>query len=361
MKLAAGTTVKTYTLDELLGLGAAGEVWKAHDDMKTVAIKFMNPKLLLGDDSEKHMTRLKREVESLTHLQHPNVPTLYDYDLECERPYLVMRYIGGDTYDKLIARGQMLQLSLSQRLHMISELAQALSAAHSLGIIHRDVKPANMIGIENPYLLDFGIALKAENLNETMRNVGTALYMAPDDPADEISDNFSFALVTYEILFGAHAIFMRDNQPQSQFQVYTRFLAGERIKNHEWRMPSKLAAKDLPADLQKADLRRLDTIFEKALGEREERYADLHQFVDDVKNAIPGAAPAASPTASAEATDLTAQGSSDGFTQIQASVKPVEPAPTPNPPRRSFDPRLLAGAAAIIVIVVLIFLLLGRQ
>src|SRR5262245_32151596 len=181
MKLATGTTVKTYTLDELLGLGAAGEVWKAHDDTKTVAIKFMNPKLLQEQDAEKHRVRLQREVDALTRLQHPNVPTLYDYDLQYERPYLVMRYIGGDTYDKLIARGEMLNINLSQRFHMISELAQALTAAHNLGIIHRDVKPANMIGIENPYLLDFGISLKAENMNETMRNVGTALYMAPDD------------------------------------------------------------------------------------------------------------------------------------------------------------------------------------
>jgi len=365
MKLASGVKLKTYTLDELLGLGAAGEVWRAHDASKTVAIKFMNPKLLEGDGAEKHRLRLQREVESLTRLQHPNVPTLYDYDMEAERPYLVMRFIGGDTYDKLLTRGKMLQISIGQRLHMVSELAQALSAAHQLGIVHRDVKPSNMIGIENPYLLDFGISLKAENLEQTMRNVGTALYMAPDDPPDELSDNFSFALVTYEILFGTHPIFVRGDLGSGPFAVYTRFLAGERIKNRQWRIPSKVAANELPPDLRGADLVKLDGIFEKALGERSGRYTDLRQFVDDLTQAIPfdPNAPAAPPPASEETAVQSGREtaiSEDQFTMLQANEAGGHTDLGADQPKRRLDPRLMIALVAVILVIIMAILLISK-
>lgn len=359
MKLAAGIKIKDYTLDEMLGHGAAGEVWKAHDDSKTVAIKFMNPRLLEGADADKHRTRLQREVDALTRLQHPNVPTLYDHDLTFERPYLVMRYIGGDTYDKLITRGQMLQIRIDQRLHMITELARALEAAHALGIIHRDIKPANMIGIDNPYLLDFGIALTAESADMTMRNIGTTLYMDPDDPPDELSDNFSFALVAYEVLFGTHAIFTRDNMVNNQFAVYSRFLAGERIKNRQWRLPSKVQKNELPPDLRNADLPRLDAIFEKAMGERETRYTDLRDFVNDLKSAIPIDLKTNNNSetfqlVTAVQADRSTRVSEDQFTVLQASNPNI-----PATPRQGINPRLLIiGAAALIVVAIVVFLVL---
>jgi serine/threonine protein kinase len=293
VKLTSGSKIKNYTLDERIGIGASGEVWKANDGSKTVAIKFMNENLIQSASASKHRMRLEREVEALRRLQHPNVPTLFDYDLDFERPYLAMRFVGGETYDKLIANGQMLKVPLEKRMEIISELAMALKAAHGLGIIHRDIKPSNMTGVETPYLLDFSISLKSEDVMSTMRDVGTAFYMEPDGQPDELGDNYGFALVAYEILFGTHAIFTYEDR-YPQMPEHTRYVAGERIKNHEWRMPSTLSSEELPADLRDANLTRLDDVFEKAFGERDQRYTDLRQFVDDLRAAVltPTAVPA---------------------------------------------------------------------
>src|SRR5690606_32898856 len=150
-QLIPGMTIKNYVLEEQLGKGASGEVWKANDGIKTVALKLMNPQLLTSRNVSKHLTRMQREIESLGRLQsHPNIPSIFDYDLEYERPYMAMQFIGGASYEKLIKSGDMLRIPLNTRLRMIRELAMALAAAHRENIIHRDIKPANASGTENP-------------------------------------------------------------------------------------------------------------------------------------------------------------------------------------------------------------------
>jgi eukaryotic-like serine/threonine-protein kinase len=288
MQLAPGTIIKSYTLEERIGRGASGEVWKASDGSKTAAIKFMNENLMRGASAEKHRQRLQREVDTLTQLQHPNIPTLYEYDLDAERPYIAMRYVGGDTYDKMIANGTMLQIGLQKRLDIARELAQALWTAHSKGIIHRDIKPANMTGVETPYLLDFSISLKAQDALMTMFQVGTAYYMDPVDPPDQLADIYSFALVVYEMLFGRHAIFGPEDH-HAAMPEHTRFVAWERLEKGDWSKPSLVPREELPADLGKSDVKRMDDIFTKALGRRENRYTDVRTFVDDLRGAALGA------------------------------------------------------------------------
>lgn len=327
MQLTPGLKVKNYVLDERIGKGASGEVWKASDGSKTVAIKFMNENLLRGATAEKHRQRLQREVENLTQLEHPNIPTLYDYDLDFERPYLAMRYVGGETYDTLIANGEMLKIKLEKRLEIIRELAQALSAAHALGIIHRDIKPANMTGIETPFLLDFSVSLRAQDALMTMFHVGTAYYMDPVDPPDQLADIYSFALVVYEMLFGEHAIFgPEDRYPQ--MPEHTRFMAWERLEKKQWRIPSQIPADEIPADLRNSDLARLDQVFEKALGRRENRYTDVREFVDELRSAVLATAPAP-----ARVTEPSVD--RDAATILEAS--PAS-APEPEAPKVSYTP-----------------------
>lgn len=280
MELMPGARVKNYTLERQLGKGASGEVWRAYDETKTVAIKFMNENLMKSASAAKHRERLLREVEALRRLEHPNVPTLYDYDLDYVRPYLAMRYVGGDSYDRLISTGEMLKISLEKRLEAIRELAFALTAAHEAGIIHRDIKPANMTGIENPFLLDFSIALAKADAERTARFVGTTLYMAPDGIVDRMSDNYSFAVVVYEMLFGRHPIYQLGDS------LFNQFIAEMRIQNRQWSFPSLIPPAQLPADLRTADLRKLDMVFERAIGSREQRYSDLREFVRDLRGAI---------------------------------------------------------------------------
>jgi serine/threonine protein kinase len=286
MELGSGTQIKHYTLVQLLGKGASGEVWKATDGTQEVAIKFMNEALMKSAAAAKHRQRLEREVKALTTLNHPNIPALYDYDLNFSRPYLVMQYIDSPPYERLIATGEMLHVPIRKRLELLTTVAGALSAAHDAGIIHRDIKPGNINGTEKPYLLDFSIALEEEQVEHTNFNIGTTIYMTPDEePPDRLSDNFSFALVAYEVIFGQHPIFPPKDKTRNM-GAYARLQMLQRLKSRDWSLPSRVAKEQLPSDLMGADLLKLDMIFSKALSARTTRYTNLLDFLADLKNAI---------------------------------------------------------------------------
>lgn len=288
MQLEPGLKVKDYTLERLLGRGSSGEVWEATDGAggRTVAIKFMNETLMMAEEAAKHRQRLEREVKSLERLQHPHIPALYDYDLDFQRPYLVMQHISSPSFERLIARGEMLQVPIERRLEIIEEVADALITAHNAGIIHRDIKPGNFNGIDTPYLIDFSIALDDSDVEHTNFSVGTAIYMDLNTGApDKISDNYSFALVAYEVLFGRHPIFDPGEKIKNMGD-FTRFQAFTRIKDRTWHLPSSIPADELPFALRGADLQKLDAVFEKALGPRDQRYPTLMDFAADLRSAI---------------------------------------------------------------------------
>lgn len=286
MELAPGTKIKQYTLEKLLGRGASGEVWLAHDDEKLAAIKFMNEALMKSASAAKHRQRLEREVKALSTLNHPNVPKLYDYDNIAERPYIIMEYIDSPSYEYMIAMGDMLMVRVGKRLDMMTAIASALTAAHDHGIFHRDIKPGNMHGVERPFLMDFSISLEEEDIERTNFNIGTTIYMPPDEePPDRLSDNFSFAVVTYEVLFGMHPIFPPNDKSRSM-GAFTRLQSYNRLKNRDWRFPSRVLKEEMPPDMRGADLAKLDAIFERAMSARNIRYVELGQFMFDIRKAI---------------------------------------------------------------------------
>lgn len=287
MLLEAGAKIKQFTLDSRLGLGSSGEVWRAFDGDRPVAIKFMNPNLIESDRADTHRRRMEREVDALGRLSHPHIPALYDHDLDFERPYLAMQYIEGASYDKLITTKDVLRIPIKQRLDVLGYLADALQTAHLENIIHRDIKPGNMKGIEQPYLLDFSIAVDQVDVEHTRFDIGTAIYMPPDDgPPDQLSDNYSFAIATYEILFGEHPIFSADDKMREHLHAVTRFAAYNRLMSDDWRMPSKILMHELPPDLQGAKLEAMDKIFQNAMGERADRFTDLRKLIDDLRETI---------------------------------------------------------------------------
>jgi serine/threonine protein kinase len=286
MELAPGTKIKKYTLEKLLGRGASGEVWLAHDDEKLAAIKFMNEALMKSASAAKHRQRLEREVKALSTLNHPNVPKLYDYDNTAERPYIIMEYIDSPSYEYMIAMGDMLMVRVGKRLDMMTAVAGALTAAHDHGIFHRDIKPGNMHGVEHPFLMDFSISLEEEDIERTNFNIGTTIYMPPDEePPDRLSDNFSFAVVTYEVLFGTHPIFPPNDKSRSM-GAFTRLQSYNRLRNRDWRFPSRVLKEEMPPDMRGADLAKLDAIFERAMSARNIRYVELGQFMFDIRKAI---------------------------------------------------------------------------
>lgn len=279
--LKPGAKIKHYTLEERLGSGSSGEVWRANDGAQTVAIKFMNEALLASSAAERYRQQMEAEIDALYRLRHPNIPMLYDYDLQFKRPFLVMQFVESTTYDRLIASGEILYIPLLRRLDVLRQIASAITATHEVGIVHRDIKPSNITTGETPYLLDFSIASDSDDPT-AQPNVGTAIYMPPlESQLDELSDNYSFAVVAYEMLFGRHPIFTPENVGRTV--ITTRRMTQLRLKNNRWRIPSQLPEEELPTDLRGASLEKLDKIFESAF---ERRCTDLTQFVNDLREAI---------------------------------------------------------------------------
>lgn len=352
MILEPNTQVGRYILQEKIGVGSSGEVWKAYDGNEFVAIKFMHDNLLASKSVEKHRQRLEREINSLKILSHPHIPALHDFDLEYARPYIVMEYVDSPALDTLLFRGELVKKSLGKRIHIIRSIASALSKAHENNIIHRDIKPGNINGVDRPFLMDFSIALAEEDRSKTNFNVGTSIYMAPDfDAPDELGDSWSFAVVAFEILFGRHPIFDYDD-PAIKKGMYARFEAKRKLDSGEWFKPGTLGDQ-IPEDLRKADFAELDAIFTRALGEREGRYTDLNAFAEDIARSVPlGTSLVAEPQPTGEeapSTTDTSERVSEGeppklFTQLE-----VEDADRKK--------RILIALGAAIVITVVVFLL----
>ncbi len=202
-----GTTVLHYEILELLGRGAMGVVYKARDvKLDTFrAIKFIPPGM---SELPEAQDRLLREAQAQAKLFHPNIATLIELQITDRFTFIVMEYIDGPTLEDLI---QNTELTTTERFNLILQVASAVAAAHSRGILHRDIKPRNVIvssdGVAK--VTDFGLA---KALGETTISVtgsvqGTAHYMAPEifrgERADEATDVWSLGILVYETLVGS--------------------------------------------------------------------------------------------------------------------------------------------------------------
>ena len=207
VKPVAGRTLGRYRLDTLLGRGGMAEVFRATDTKlaRTVAVKV----ILATHAVEEHfLERFLREARMVASLEHSNILPVYDFGEENGVPFLVMPYLpGGSLRDRLKAGPVPLALASS----WIAQLSDALDAAHAAGVLHRDVKPANvLLGKDDRlFLADFGIAKMLENqtgLTATGVVVGTPIYMAPEQaqghPASPATDRYALAVVAFEILAG---------------------------------------------------------------------------------------------------------------------------------------------------------------
>jgi len=306
-QLKAGVKINQYRLETLLGRGASGEVWKASDGSRTVAIKFMNESLMRGQAAAKHRERMQREIDAMRSIDHPNIPDLFDYDLDAIPPYLVMRYINAPSFESLMRSGELFRLSLEQRLDLIEQLGQGLQELHNHGIIHRDLKPDNLVGKENPYVLDFSVSLPETEKQLTTMGVGTPLYSEMQYLPDKLGDIYSFALICYQILFRQHPIFPDRSELADCTPLKLCTMAQNRLKNDQWILPSQQT--NIPAELAKTPLAPVDKVFARALGDRQQRYPTVMEFVEDLHDAL----------------GYPMQGS--------AVIEPIEPTPDPLKPQ----------------------------
>jgi len=220
--LPKGSTLGPYEIDQLLGAGGMGEVYRARDTRldRTVAIKVLRADLTAGSD---HRARFEREARAISALSNPHICALYDIGRAGDAEYLVMEYLDGETLADKLARGP---LPLTQVLRYGAQIAEALQHAHRAGITHRDLKPGNIIlSASGVKLLDFGLAKLASQprlfsddsapvtaLNPITAEgtiVGTVMYMSPEQlqgkPVDHRTDIFALGCVLYEMVTGQRA------------------------------------------------------------------------------------------------------------------------------------------------------------
>jgi outer membrane protein assembly factor BamB/predicted Ser/Thr protein kinase len=195
-----------YEIGEEIGRGGVGVVYRAYDPAldRHVAVKALG----VGIGQPDALARLRREAINAARLHHPNIAVLYEFEQSDEQAVLVMEYIDGPSLRQLLHEGP---LDASQALRVLEQVAAALDYAHSLGIVHRDVKPSNILDGpgERAVLIDFGLARSAEDIDITSDAgvIGTPHYLSPEQarglPADANSDIYALGAVAYELLTGA--------------------------------------------------------------------------------------------------------------------------------------------------------------
>jgi serine/threonine-protein kinase len=213
----AVTTVGGYQGLELIARGGMGEVYKArHPSLnRTVAIKVLSTYF---KDDPSFNKRFTREAKTMAQLRHPNIITIHDFGDQDGLPYIVMEYLTGDTLSQILTKREC--IPLNESLPLLQDIASALDYAHQQGVIHRDVKPSNVIiepvttlsmgRTERAILMDFGIARFAtENtvLTGSGDVLGTADYISPEQihgltELDSRADLYSFGVMTYQLLTG---------------------------------------------------------------------------------------------------------------------------------------------------------------
>ena len=215
-----GSEIAGFRLEELLGRGGMGAVYRAEDVRlgRKVALKLLVPELA---ESERFRERFFRESQIAASLDHPHIVPIYAAGEAEGRLYLAMRYVEGDDLRRLIAREA--PLDPDRALRLIEQVGDALDVAHERGLVHRDVKPANVLiagrsGREHCYLTDFGLTKQTSSisgLTGTGELVGTIEYVSPEqirgETVDARADVYSLGCVLYECL-AAERPFARDSE-----------------------------------------------------------------------------------------------------------------------------------------------------
>jgi eukaryotic-like serine/threonine-protein kinase len=201
-----------YALDERIALGGMGEVWAGTD---TVLGRAVAVKVLRTDNASALLERFRNEARHTAALSHSGIAHVHDYGEDGADAFLVMELVPGEPLSAVLRKGA---LPVSVALSYLAQTAEALTAAHAMGVVHRDIKPGNLMILPDGTVkvTDFGIArlLDSASMTAVGQVVGTAQYMAPEqaggEPATGLSDIYSLGAVGYEMLAGKPA-FSGDN------------------------------------------------------------------------------------------------------------------------------------------------------
>ena len=270
-----------YEIKGVLGKGAMGLVYDGHDPNldRRVAIKTILTRQLDAKEQKEVAMRFEREVMAVARLNHRNIVQVYDFGSESDLAYIVMEFIQGRELESYFKKGERFDMKNLLRLQI--ELLDALDFAHEAGIIHRDVKPANIMIDAGGHakLTDFGVARMTDGpTGEATRmgkQIGTPSYMSPEQiqgvPLDRRSDVFSAGIIFYQFLTGKKPF-----ESGSQFGLQAKIVQEDPV----W--PSALV--QVPAEY--------DRVMARALAkEPDQRFKSARKFADALKRLQEGKAP----------------------------------------------------------------------
>jgi tetratricopeptide (TPR) repeat protein/predicted Ser/Thr protein kinase len=292
-----GKTVSHYRIVEKLGEGGMGVVYRAEDVKlgREVALKFLPPEWTRDAEAR---ARFLHEAQAAASLSHPNICTVYEIDEADGHTFIAMELIEGESLKDRIARGP---LGIDEALGLALDLAHGLAAAHARGVVHRDIKPGNVVIAREgrPKLMDFGLAMSRSQtrLTRTGTTTGTVAYMSPEqsrgEEVDRRTDIWSFGAMLYEMLTGR--LPFRGDRDQAVIHA---------ILNDE-PVPITALRTGVPIEL--------DRIVAKAMAKRlDERYQHVDDLIADLRSLKRGLdSQAAIP------------GTSRGVSAVQAAIAPA--------------------------------------
>src|SRR5215216_5190190 len=272
--LQSGQTLGPYRIINQIGKGGMATVYKAYQPSvdRYVAIKVLPSQLA---ESKEFATRFQQEARIIAKLEHPHILPVFDYGESDGIPYFVMRYLEAGTLKDKMELGRPLPLNEIDKI--FTQLADALSYAHTHGVVHRDLKPANALidSFGNVFLTDFGIARLLESasprLTQTDAVMGTPAYISPEQaqgmPVDQRSDIYSLGIILYEMVTGG-VPFVADTPLAVLFKHISDPLP----------LPSKVKP-DIPESIEKVILKALAK-------DPQDRFATASDFVAAWKEAV---------------------------------------------------------------------------
>ena len=330
-------TLGKYELMGVLGRGAAGTVYDARDPVigRRVAIKTVKLPNADDDETKEELERFRREARAAGGLSHPNIVPIYDYGETSEIAYIVMEYVGGGSLSGLLKKHT--KLPKAEALRIMEQLLSGLQYSHERGIVHRDVKPDNVMLTDDQTvkIADFGIArIEGSGATVVGTMLGTPSYMSPeqwrgDAHIDARSDIYAAGVMLYHILTGKRPF--EGNQSAIMHKVLS-----------EDARPPSLVDPAAPPEL--------DAVILKAMAKlREDRFASSAEFAAALKAAASGA-----PMMTAEEGTIV-QSSRRPAPAAAPRPQPAAAAPKPapaaeKPPAKSMGMVIAAAVAAVVVV-----------
>jgi eukaryotic-like serine/threonine-protein kinase len=335
------TQVGKYQILDLVGEGAMGVVYRALDPVlnRVVAIKVMGDGIARNDE---HRDRFLREAQAAGSLQHPNVITIFDFGEVEGHLFIAMEYLEGSDLEHLLA--QRTPLSIAEKLDIAIDVLSGLAFAHKRGLVHRDVKPANIRVTEDgrAKIMDFGIVhLSSSSMTKTGVALGTPDYMAPEQIAGgrvtPSTDIFAMGAVTYELLTGA-----RPFHAETLHAVMYKIVSDDPI-------PIDKVLPGLPTGLSPI----IERALKKDPAKRYESALDFANALSGIRASLSDAKPTTPRTLSLRTTI------DSGLAEAKARAS--NPSPAASPARTFRSSRLVVAAAGAVAVTALGWYLATQQ